>query len=201
MLSIDGSVDVRCTLEEAWALFVRFEQVAALIPTVEQVDVDGDRVHALVATRLGVLPITSRITLEVVERKPLCCIKAVGVSYLGETIREQISPHREIDGIDVGSVGRMTLHLDLRKSDKAGHISIVYVAQVEAEGRLKKIYQAILKTKAPGMMAEFADNLRRNLEGEGEEEKSLSVVSAPSSWWARLLGWWRGLFLRPGRDP
>lgn len=161
-LTVQGQVDVRCTREHAWALFTRFGEIAALIPSVEDVEVDGDRVYARVATRLGALPVSSRVTLEVVERKSMECLKAEGISYLGETVKQQIP--KNVEGVSADSVGRLFLHLDLRPTEEEGLTRVLYSAEVEAFGRLKKIYQAILKTKVPGMMQEFADNLRGALE-------------------------------------
>lgn len=179
MLSVDGTIEVRCSLEEAWALFCRFGDVAALIPTVEEVEVDGERVHARLSTKIGALPISSRVTLEVVERKQFACLKAEGFSYLGETIKEQIK--KDVAGVAHDSVGRMQLHLDLRPSERAGHVNIVYNAEVEAKGRLKRIYQTILKTKVPGMMEQFAVNLRGALEKQVAEPAVAPVVAPDAS--------------------
>ena len=179
-LTVDGDVEVRCTLAAAWDLFTRFGDVAELIPTVEEVEVDGDTVYARVETKLGILPISSRVTLQVTDRKPNCCLKAEGVSYLGETIRDQVSPNKEIQGIDKDSTGRLSLHLDLRPAEAQGAITISYSAEVEAYGRLKRIYRSILKTKVPGMMKEFAENLRTELEA-GDEVGSETENAAPAA--------------------
>lgn len=163
MPRIEGRVDVECTLERAWELFQRFEDVARLIPSVEDVEVKGDRVHARVSVKLGALPITSRVVLEVTERQHMQCLKAVGVSYLGETVATQLAKG-PLSEIKSDSVGRLDLHLDLRPGAREGTIAVIYEAEVEAEGRLKRIYESILKTKAPAMMREFAENIRRELE-------------------------------------
>jgi carbon monoxide dehydrogenase subunit G len=183
MVCINGRVDVCCTLEDAWALFCRFSEVAALIPTVEDIEVDGDRVSARMATKLGVLPVTSRIALEVVERKPYACLKARGLSYLGETIREQVAPGKAISGIAPDSVGEMFLHLDLRPGDD-GRVIVLYHAEVEAQGRLKRIYRSILNSKAPAMMAEFGHNLRTALEAATKTPAAAEIqaeVKAPGA--------------------
>jgi len=176
MLSVDGRVEVRCTLDEAWELFSRFGDVAALIPSVEEVEVDGDLIHARVATKLGALPVTSRVTLKVVERRERECLRAEGLSYLGETIKEQIK--KNVKGVAEDSVGRMKLHLDLRPSTRPGHIEVIYVAEVEAKGRLKRIYQTILKTKVPGLMEQFAQNIRCALEQGVAEAAEVGAADA-----------------------
>lgn len=209
-LIVEGKVDVRCTKEAAWDLFCRFGDVAALIPSVEGVEVDGDRVHARVATKLGALPVSSRVMLEVVERKPFACLKARGVSYLGETIEQQV--RKGIEGVAADSTGQLSLHLDLRAGDEDGITCVIYTAEVEAKGRLKRIYQAILKTKVPGMMDEFAANIRGALEVEVVravapiESEALAIeppivvealTQAPivrPSLWSRFVAWLRRLF-------
>lgn len=227
-LSIEGKVEVRCTLDQAWSLFSRFGDVASLIPSVESVEVDGDVVHAKLCTRLGALPVSSRVRLEVVERTPYACLKAEGVSYLGETVRDQVG---KMKGVERDSVGRMTLHLDLRSTEAPDRIAVIYSAEVEAEGRLKRIYQAILKTKAPGMMEEFAQNIRGALErqsaarvtpesvreaatpvepSQAAPAAEPSVAPAPASangaivveagWWQRLGSWLRRLLARVWGD-
>src|SRR5690606_2721111 len=155
---------VRCTKEAAWDLFCRFGDIAALIPSVEEVQVDGDRVHARVATKLGALPVSSRVTLEVVERKPFACLKARGVSYLGETIETQIP--KTVEGVSSDSAGQLFLHLDLRPGESDETVSVIYTAEVQANGRLRRIYRAVLKTKVPSMMEEFAANIRGALESD-----------------------------------
>ena len=183
MLELEGRVDVNCTREHAWDLFCRFGDVAALIPTVKDVEIDGDRVEARVETKLGVLPVSSRISIEVTGRVPNERLEAEGLSYLGETIKQQIARGKDTRGIDAGSVGRLRMRLDLKPGESAESIVVCYHAEVEAEGRLKKIYQSILKTKAPAMMEDFAKNIRATLEGSDRTAAApvTHVRAAPSA--------------------
>jgi len=179
-------------------LFCRFDDLAALIPSVDRVEVDGDDVHAHVAVKLGRLSVNSRVKLTVVERTKYACLKAEGVSYLGETIRTQIKPDKA--GIDAGSVGRLKLHLDLRKGENPRQVMVIYTAEVEAEGRLKRVYQSILKTKAPAMMEEFATNIRTALESD-DPAPMVPAVPEPAgtlSLWQRFVAWCRRLFAGTG---
>jgi len=178
MISIDGRVEVRCEVGEAWELFNEFGRVAALIPTVEDVRVEGDQILARVETRLGALPVSSRVVLEVIERETLVSIEAHGVSYLGETLTEQV--RKDIKGVSAGSVGKMNLRLVLESGLEPGLTTILYFAEVEAEGRLKRIYRTILKTKVPGMMEQFAENLRGELEG-GSSTELADAAAEPAS--------------------
>ena len=180
MPRIDGRVEVRCTPERAWELFTRFDDVARLIPSVEEVEIQGDRVLARVVVKLGALPISSRIVLEVTEQTPMACLKAVGVSYLGETVVEQLAK-KELREIHADSVGRLDLHLDIRPGASEGMTAVIYEASVEADGRLRRIYDSILKTKAPGMMREFAENLRTTLEAPLPAGRTLPSLAAPTA--------------------
>ncbi len=180
MPRIDGRVEVRCTPERAWELFTRFDDVARLIPSVEEVEIQGDRVLARVVVKLGALPISSRIVLEVTEQKPMSCLKAVGVSYLGETVVEQLAK-KELREIQADSVGRLDLHLDLRPGASEGMTAVIYEASVEADGRLRRIYDSILKTKAPGMMREFAENLRTTLEAPLPAGRAIAPAAAATA--------------------
>jgi carbon monoxide dehydrogenase subunit G len=210
VLSLDGEVTVRCSLEQAWDLFCRFDDVARLIPSVDDVRIDGDRILGRVSVKLGIVPVTSRIALEVVERKHLACLRAEGTSFLGETLVGQVKPSG-VRGVEKDSVGHLRLHLDLRAGDSGEAVRIIYQAEVEAEGRLRKIYESILKTKAPQMMREFAENVRRTLEAVAvqaaqgaalpepapapevppEPAAALVVAVAPARapWWRRALAW------------
>lgn len=205
MLAIDGEIKVRCGLEEAWDLFCRFGDVAKLIPSVEHVEVDGDRVFGRVGIKLGILFVSSRVALEVVERTDRACLKAVGVSYLGETIQDQVAK-KGVRGIDSDSTGRVKIQLDLAPTDDEDFVNLTYAAEVEAEGRLKRIYQSIIKNKAPAMMTEFAENVRNTLEHPSTEDPSVeteaiadsaALVAAPTrGWWRRLVAWFSRLFNR-----
>lgn len=200
MLSIQGQIDIACTQERAWDLLNRFDEVARLIPSVESVEIDGDHVHGRVAVQLGRLRVSSRVTLEVTERKTLCCLKAEGISFLGETIQKQIAKNG-VRGITSGSVGKLRLHLDLRPGDGADCTVLIYEAEVDAAGRLKRIYQSILKNKAPEMIAQFAINIREVLE---RDQTAVELVSSTGggatttrqSWWKRLGAWFRRVFAR-----
>ena len=210
MLVVKGEIHAQCSLDRAWALFTQFEEVAKLIPTVQEVEIKDDRVHARVVIKLGALPVSSRLVLEVTEQKVNTSIRAEGLSFLGETIIDQIAK-KAIRDIDAGSVGRLNLQLDLKEHQDSG-IQVEYKAEVDAEGRLKRIYQSIMKSRAPAMMEEFAENLLARLEapepeaaesdGAGEPEAAateeptaeLGEALTKHGWWARFVAWMKGLF-------
>lgn len=166
MLAANGEVLVACALEEAWALFNRFEEVAGLIPTVKSIEFVGDEIWATVGVKLGVLSITSRLMLQVVKMEPWR-ISAEGWSFLGETLHDQVN-RRGPEGIERDAKGKITIHLELERHADGG-VCVKYAAEVEAFGRLRRIYQSILESKAPTIMEEFAQRLRGALEAQAVE--------------------------------
>jgi carbon monoxide dehydrogenase subunit G len=157
MLATSGEVLVACGLDEAWALFNRFDEVATLIPTLKSIEFRGDEIWATMGVQLGVISVTSKVMLQVVHISPWR-ITAEGWSFLGETIHTQINRNGP-EGIEKDAKGKITIHLELEAVNGVG-VLVKYAAEVDAYGRLKRIYQSILKSKAPAMMEQFAEKLR-----------------------------------------
>lgn len=157
MLATSGEVLVACGLDEAWALFNRFDEVATLIPTLKSIEFRGDEIWATMGVQLGVISVTSKVMLQVVHISPWR-ITAEGWSFLGETIHTQINKNGP-EGIEKDAKGKITIHLELEPVNGVG-VLVKYAAEVDAYGRLKRIYQSILKSKAPAMMEQFAEKLR-----------------------------------------
>ena len=157
MLATSGEVLVACGLDEAWALFNRFDEVATLIPTLKSIEFRGDEIWATMGVQLGVISVTSKVMLQVVHISPWR-ITAEGWSFLGETIHTQINRNGP-EGIEKDAKGKITIHLELEPVTGVG-VLVKYAAEVDAYGRLKRIYQSILKSKAPAMMEQFAEKLR-----------------------------------------
>ncbi len=157
MLATSGEVLVACGLEDAWALFNRFDEVATLIPTLKAIEFKGDEIWATMGVQLGVISVTSKVMLQVVHIAPWR-ITAEGWSFLGETIHTQINKNGPA-GLEKDAKGKITIHLELEPVNGVG-VLVKYAAEVDAYGRLKRIYQSILKSKAPAMMEQFAEKLR-----------------------------------------
>mgnify|MGYP001611938502 CR=1 FL=1 len=162
MLAASGEVLVACALEDAWALFNRFEEVATLIPTVKSIEFRDEEIWATLGVQLGIISVTSRLMLQVVHMEPWR-ISAQGWSFLAETMHTQIKKDGGPDGIEKDAKGKLTIHLELAHLNGVG-VLVKYAAEVEAFGRLRRIYQSILKSKAPALMEQFAERLRTALE-------------------------------------
>lgn len=162
MIEVKDSFTVNRPLQDVWSFLQQFDVFASCIPTLKRFTlIDENTAEGVVGVTLGHIPVESKVLLKVTERKPPCCVKAEGVSYLGETIVHQL-PHGQETTFTSDSVGKIYFHLDLREGEN-GETAIHYTAGVEAHGRLKKIYEAIMRTKASALQKEFAQKLQAAL--------------------------------------
>jgi carbon monoxide dehydrogenase subunit G len=164
MITIDDQFVIRKPLAEVWAFFDDFEGLATCVPTLQEFAITADnRIEGKVGVTLGAIPITSKIRLEITEKRPLECIQAHGLSYLGETIATQLS--KDADKYQITDTGQIYLHLDVRSED-AESTRIMFCAGVEAEGKLRKMYESIMRLKVPAMKVEFMDKVGKALQAE-----------------------------------
>ncbi len=166
MLSFTAEFVVAKSIQDVWNFFNDFETFAKCIPTLKEykiTDMEAKKGEGKVGMKLGMIPVESRLVMQVTEMREPECIKAEGYSFLGETLVEQIRSGKAMEGIDKGSMGKIALHLDLRQTDD-GKTKIIYQAHVEAEGRLRKIYDAIMKLKSKALQAEFEEGIKKALE-------------------------------------
>lgn len=166
MLSFTAEFVVAKPIQDVWNFFNDFETFAKCIPTLKEykiTDMEAKKGEGKVGMKLGMIPVESRLVMQVTEMREPECIKAEGYSFLGETLVEQIRSGKAMEGIDKGSMGKIALHLDLRQTDD-GKTKIIYQANVEAEGRLRKIYDAIMKLKSKALQTEFEEGIKKALE-------------------------------------
>lgn len=176
MIRLEARFLLKTPLERTWGFFADFHRFAQCIPTLKSYQLlDETKAEGKVGVKLGVLPVESRVYIEIKEKRAPECIKAEGISYLGETIVEQIR-QGDAGRFDRDAVGRFQIHLDLR--EQTPHSLVLFEAGVEAEGRLRRIYESIIKRKLPEMKKEFLEKVMGALQCEAKE---LEKVEAPAS--------------------
>lgn len=218
MITIEDQFVIRRPLPEVWRFFDDFAGLAACVPTLQEFAIVSDReIEGKVGVTLGAIPVTSKVRIEVTEKRAPVCIQAFGVSYLGETIATQLA--RDAANYKVDDTGLLYLHLDLH-DEGDGATRIMFCAGVEAEGKLRKMYESIIRLKVPAMKAEFRDKVGRALAAEcvsvaaaagmctdidavrhraesGESamsRRSADPDAAGPGWWQRFLDRLRALF-------
>ncbi|MBI3070523.1 MAG: hypothetical protein HYY84_00200 [Deltaproteobacteria bacterium] len=229
MITIEDEFDVACAPDEAWRLIENVNRFAMCIPTlIEHRIVDDTHIEGRVGVKLGLVPVSSRISIDIVERRAPQCIKALGVSYLGEAVSKPGKSGG--DGMSRDSVGTLDIHIDLRDGEGGG-TRVKYVAGVEAEGRLRRIYEMLIKTKVPEFQKEFRVKLAAALGKRREEEQVVDrsnhrdtealrseekdnrykkvraeagadagARAGLAGIWARLKRWWGRLWSRTEKD-
>lgn len=178
MLSLTAEFEVEKSIQDVWNFFMDFDNFAKYIPTLKEYKVTDPvalKGEGKVGIKLGAIPVESRLVMQVTEKRDYECIKAEGFSFLGETLVEQIRSGKAMDGVDKGSVGKIMLHVDLRPGEN-GKTKVIYQASVEAEGRLRKIYDAIMKLKSKSLQKEFEESIKKGLH---EFQPSGASVPAP----------------------
>lgn len=195
MIKITHSFTVDCPIDDVWRFFNDFERLAPCIPTLKTYHfLDADHAEGKVGIQLGAIPVESAVTIQITERRAPCCIKAEGLSFLGATIQDQLK--RGAPGsVSRDAVGKMSLHFDLREAE-GGKTLILWEAGVEAEGKLRKIYDSIIRLKVPALQAEFQEKISAAL--DGERERKTEGVASFSSPHAALVG--ADLRVRPPRS-
>ena len=223
MITIEDQFIIRRPLADVWRFFDDFAGLAACVPTLQEFSIVSDReIEGKVGVTLGAIPVTSKVRIEVTEKRAPECIQAFGVSYLGETIATQLA--RNAANYKVDDTGLLYLHLDLRDEGGAG-TRVMFCAGVEAEGKLRKMYESIIRLKVPAMKAEFRDKVGRALasdcveadsgatmcgdieavrrraeSGESAMSQSAATRELADGWWTRFLQRIRAL-LRGGANP
>lgn len=220
MIAIEDQFVIPKPINDVWQFFDDFEGLAACVPTLKEFRIEGDNIiEGKVGVTLGAIPVTSKVRLEVAAKRAPECIMAHGVSYLGETIATQLA--KDVTKYRSDDTGRLYLHLDLRPEGPTA-TRVLICAGVEAEGKLRKIYESIMRLKVPTMKKEFQEKIGRALATECqpraepyamckaiEEVKATietgtlisprSETHAPSKWaslWSRVTTWLRKIFGR-----
>ena len=220
MITIEDQFVIAKPLPEVWAFFDNFEGLATCVPTLKEFKLaDANHIEGKVGVTLGAIPVTSKVRIEITEKRAPECIQAHGLSYLGETIATQLAKGEANYKTD--DMGQLYLHLDLR-SENAGATRVMLCAGVEAEGKLRKMYESIMRLKVPAMKKEFQDKVAKALstscspvpDAQGmclgiddvkahieahqhaghDHAAPASVHEAAPGMWAKIVAWFRGLF-------
>jgi carbon monoxide dehydrogenase subunit G len=159
MIKMEDEMSFDLPIATVWELINDKHTMAACIPTLKSYRiVDDDNVEGLVSVMLGALPIESRVSMTVLERNPPREVRAAGYSYLGEALAKPTKdgqPPSELKD----SVGKFRVRVQLIPLSPESTSARVQV-EVEAEGKLKRIYNMIMEKKLPALRAEFENKLR-----------------------------------------
>jgi carbon monoxide dehydrogenase subunit G len=157
MLTLKNSFYVSRNIESVWNFLNRVEELAFCMPTCKKLDVvDEKTVDTVLRVTLGRLPIESEARFTITEALPPNKLTARGQVFMG---RSMGGVWRMVDRKAEAEV-LIELELEEASPDKT---AIHYLIEIRAEGRLKRIYDSVVKSKGEEIERTFVDNINSRI--------------------------------------
>lgn len=149
-MQFQKEVEILAPREKVWNFIWDVDRFIACVPgckdakTVEE----GKRYTATLTEKVGPFKVEFPATIEVLEREELTHIKA------------------QASGADNKIGSRMKVDLDVNLRDQDEKTILAFVAGVDILGKLAALGHGMIKRKADQVLDEFAQAVKRRLEGE-----------------------------------
>jgi hypothetical protein len=149
-LQFQKEVEIRAPREKVWQFIWDVDRFIACVPgckdakTIEA----GKRYAATMTEKVGPFKVEFPTTIEVLEREELTHIKA------------------QAAGADNKIGSRMKIDLDVSLRAQGDNTLLSFVAGVDILGKLAALGHGIIKRKADQVLDEFAQSVKKKLEGE-----------------------------------
>ncbi|HUK42586.1 MAG TPA: SRPBCC domain-containing protein [Candidatus Acidoferrales bacterium] len=143
-------VEIRAPKEKVWNFIWDVDRFIACVPgckeakTLEQ----GKRYSATMVEKVGPFRVEFPTTIEVLEKEDLKRIKA------------------QASGADNKVGSRMKIGLDVQLREQDDKTILGFVANVDILGKLAALGHGIIKRKADQVLDEFAQSVKKRLEGD-----------------------------------
>lgn len=143
-------VEIRAALETVWNFIWDVDRFIACVPGCKEAKTleEGKRYSAIMTERVGPFKVEFPTTIEVLERQELTRIKA------------------QATGADNKIGSRMKIDLDVNLRAQDGNTILSFVAGVDILGKLAALGHGIIKRKADQVLDEFAQAVKKKLEGD-----------------------------------
>ncbi len=150
-MRFEKELEIRNPRDRVWNFIWDVDRFIACVPGCKEASTVEPRksYKAMMVEKVGPFKVEFPMAIEVVESQELSYIKA----------RASGSDNR------VGS--RMKVELEVRLKEAADKTLLSLVASVDILGKLAALGHSIIKRKADQVMEEFAEALKKRLEGEG----------------------------------
>jgi carbon monoxide dehydrogenase subunit G len=180
MIRVEHEFEVEGTREYVWSLVGDIHAFARCVPTLVEHEIVGpDRATGVVGVTLGAIPVRSRVDIEITERQAPELLLGKAVSYLGDTIVSQLRGG-QAGSVPPDAVGTILMRLELHTAGER-RTRLVFRCDVDAEGKLERIYQSILRLKADSLKAEFERNVKSALAAAAPLAATQPVASAAAA--------------------
>lgn len=170
MISLDNVLIAEKNAETVWDFFNNVHSVAQCVPTMVNYKVlDEDTVVCDLRLKLGLIPLDSKATMSITERKDNRHLEARGQTEAGENLKK-------FGKIATETVTKLHMVLDLEEIDSR-KTRICLRLQADAVGQMKRIYEAIIKGQRSKLESQFATNIGKGLNTDVVIEKSEASFS------------------------
>ena len=156
MIRIESVMRAEKDVKTIWDLFNDINTVAGCVPTCVSYDViDENTVSCDLRIKLGLIPLDNKARMSIIERKDGTHLEAKGVSEAGEMMQK-------FGRVATGTVTNLHLILDLEEIGP-NETRIRFLANADAVGQMKRIYEAVIKTKREEIETQFMKNIENAL--------------------------------------
>jgi uncharacterized protein len=149
-LQFEKEVEIRAPREKVWKFIWDVDRFIACVPGCKEAKTleEGKRYSAIMTEKVGPFKVEFPTTIEVLEREELSHIKA------------------QAAGADNKIGSRMKIDLDVKLRAENDNTILGFVAGVDILGKLAALGHGIIKRKADQVLDEFAQAVKRKLEGD-----------------------------------
>ena len=149
-MQFEKSVEIQVPKEKVWNFIWDVDRFIACVPGCKEAKtIDaGKRYSATMVEKVGPFKVEFPTTIEVLEREELSHIKA------------------QASGADNKIGSRMKIDLDVRLVGEGDKTTLSFTAGVDILGKLAALGHGIIKRKADQVLDEFAQAVKKQLEGD-----------------------------------
>ena len=148
-MQFEKEVEILAPREKVWNFIWDVDQFIACVPGCKEAKTveEGKKYSATMIEKVGPFKVEFPTSIEVLERQELTHIRA------------------QASGADNKIGSRMKLDLDVNLREQDGKTIVKFVAGVDILGKLAALGHGIIKRKADQVLDEFAQAVKKNLEG------------------------------------
>ena len=149
-MQFEKQVEIQASREKVWNFIWDVDQFIACVPGCKEARTieEGKRYAATMIEKVGPFKVEFPTTIEVLEREELSRIKA------------------QASGADNKIGSRMKLDLEVKLREENNKTVLQFIAGVDILGKLAALGHGIIKRKADQVLNEFAQAVKKRLEGD-----------------------------------
>ena len=149
-MEFQKEIEIHAPKEKVWNFIWDVDRFIACVPGCKEAKTleAGKRYSATMVEKVGPFRVEFPTTIEVLEREDLTRIKA------------------QASGADNKVGSRMKIGLDVHHREQDNKTMLSFVASVDILGKLAALGHGIIKRKADQVLDEFAQSVKKRLEGD-----------------------------------